>query len=197
VTLLRRRQTLPGLLARSRSSPRVFAEFYEEMAPSVHAFFRRETQDEQRALDLTAATFAAAFEKRTDFRGEDESQAAAWMWKIAHSSLARSRRSTAFEVAAIRRLGLERPIATDEELLEIERMGVEEDIHEHLDAALGRLPSDQQEVIRLRYSNELSYSEIASELGVSPDVARSRTSRALRALRSNHHMRDIVALRRT
>jgi RNA polymerase sigma-70 factor (ECF subfamily) len=191
------RQARPGLLARSRTTPRLFADFYEDMAPSVFAFFRRETQDEQRALELTAETFAVAFENRMDFRGQDDQQGYAWTWKIAHSTLSHAHRTAGNDLAAIRRLGLERPVATDEELLALEREGIEEAIKGHLDAAMGRLSAEQQEVLHLRFTDGLSYAEIAVQLGVTELVARSGASRALRALRENHRMRKIMVLRQT
>jgi RNA polymerase sigma factor (sigma-70 family) len=193
----RRSGNLPGPLARSRFSSESFAEFYERLSPVVLGFFVRETGDGHRALDLTAETFAKAFEKRHDFRGAGDEQAAAWLWQIARNELARSRRSRSVELGAMRRLGLERPVLTDQELLQIERMGVEEDVHQHLQDAVARLPRDQREVIQLRFIEELSYPEIAETLGVSYDLARTRTSRALRALRASHQMHDVVHLRET
>jgi len=187
----------PGLLARSRTSPRTFGDVYEEMAENVLRYFWRETRDEQVALDLTAETFAVAFEKRKDFRGASDGQASAWVWKIARSQLTHFVRHKKVELAALRRVGFERPIATDDEFLEIELLAAEKDINACLHAAIGKLSADQQEVIRLRFSHALSYPEIAQELGVSDDVARTRMSRALRALRDNEHIHDIRALRRT
>lgn len=157
----------------------------------------RETGDGHRALDLTAETFAKAFEKRHDFRGASDEQAAAWLWQIARNELARFRRSNSVELIAMRRLGLERPVPTDQELLQIEQMGAEADIHGCLQDALKRLPPDQREVIQLRFIDELSYPEIAETLGVSYDLARTRSSRALRALRASGQMRDVIHLRET
>jgi RNA polymerase sigma-70 factor, ECF subfamily len=50
---------------------------------------------------------------------------------------------------------------------------------------LATLVSDQREVLRLRIVEERPYAEIASMLGISPQTARARTSRALRALRES------------
>ena len=88
---------LPGLLARSRASPHAFADFYEQLSPQVLRFFAARTGDPHRAVDLTAETFARAFEHRRDFRGASDEQAAAWLWKIARNELAGHRRSRAVE----------------------------------------------------------------------------------------------------
>lgn len=98
---------------------------------------------------------------------------------------------------AVRRLGLERPILSDQELLQIERMGAEDEVRERLQDALGRLSPEQREVLHLRFIDELSYPEIAETLGVSYDLARTRTSRALRALRASEQIQDVIHLRET
>jgi RNA polymerase sigma-70 factor, ECF subfamily len=197
MTFRRRTQHKLGLLARSRTSPRVFADFYTETSESVFLYFMREARDEQTALDLTGETFAIAFEKRKDFRGSDDPQAAKWLWSIAYSTLAMYRRSKSVDLATVRRLGWERELVSDDDLRELELMSVQGEVVAHLDAAVNRLPDDQRQVIRLRFDHDLSYSEIANQLGVSSDVARSRASRGLRALRTSHHADEIMALRQT
>jgi RNA polymerase sigma-70 factor (ECF subfamily) len=197
MTFRRRTQQKLGLLARSRTSPSVFADFYTLTCESIFAYFVREVRDEQTALDLVGETFAIAFAKRGDFRGSDDRQGAKWLWKIAYTTLAMYRRSNSIDLAMVRRLGWERELITDSDQRELELMSVQPDIVEHLNAALDRLPADQRQVISLRFDHELSYSEIASELGVTSDVARTRASRGLRALRSSHHADEIMVLRRT
>jgi len=179
-----------GLLARSQAAPHIFADFYEQLSPSVLRFFARQTGDSHAAFDLTAETFAKAFEQRRDFRGASDEQAAAWLWTIAHNELARYLRSRSVELAALQRLGLERPTPSDEELRQIEQLTSTEDAREQVRQALATLPPDQQDVIRLRFVDELSYPEIAQHLAVSYDVVRARTSRALRALSANEQLRD-------
>jgi RNA polymerase sigma factor (sigma-70 family) len=183
---------LPGLLARSRASPHAFADFYEQLAPQVLRFFARRTGDPHRAVDLTAETFARAFERRRDFRGASDEQAAAWLWRIARNELAGDRRSRAVELAAVRRLGLERHVLIDEELVEVERLIATEELRAQIQDALEVLPDDQREVVRLRFIDELSYDEMAQKLGVSNDVVRTRTSRALGALRRSAQLHEAL-----
>jgi RNA polymerase sigma factor (sigma-70 family) len=187
----------PGLLARSRTSEQSFGEFYDAMAPAVLRFFARRTRDSERAFDLTAETFAKAFEKRRNFRGYTDEQAAAWLWSIARNELARYSRTRKVELAALARLGLERPDPSGAELRQIEELAAEEDIREHVDLALAVLPLDQREVVRLRFVDELSYIEIAQALGVSYDVVRARSSRALRTLRASEHLEAAVRVLET
>ncbi len=181
-----------GALARSRDAPEEFANFYESIAPSVLRFFAGRVHDPHRAFDLMAETFAKAFEKRGDFRGTSDEQAAAWLWSIARSELARFWRLNRVETAALDRLGLERPEPTDAEYREIERLTAAEAARSHMEEALGLLPEDQREVIRLRFVERMEYSQIAAQLGVSNQVVRARVSRGLRTLRASGQVNDAV-----
>jgi RNA polymerase sigma-70 factor, ECF subfamily len=183
-----------GVLARSRSSPKEFAGFYEQMSPSVLRFFASQTRDGQAAFDLVAETFSKAFEKRADFRGTTDEQAAAWLWSIARHELARYRRSRSVEMSALLRLGLERPKPSDDELRLLERLIAIEDVRHHIRVALDTLSPDQQEVIKLRFIDELSNQEIAERLAVSHDVVRARASRALRALGANEQLQAAIEM---
>ena len=55
---------------------------------------------------------------------------------------------------------------------------------EELDAALGELPQSQREAIRLRFESDLAYEDVAAALATTPQAARVRVHRALRALRT-------------
>jgi RNA polymerase sigma-70 factor (ECF subfamily) len=164
------------------------------MSPSVLRFFASHTRDSQAAFDLMAETFSKAFEKRRDFRGTSDEQAAAWLWSIARHELARFRRSRSVELSALQRLGLERPAPSDEELRQVERLIATEDIRRHLRVALDTLSPDQQEVIRLRFIDQLSDREIAERLAVSHDVVRARASRALRALGTSEQLQAAIEI---
>jgi RNA polymerase sigma factor (sigma-70 family) len=178
--------SLPG---RQSGLPGSFSDFYDVMAPSVLRFFARRTRDSETAFDLTAETFAIAFEKRLDYRGATDKQAAAWLWSIARHELSRYLRSRTVELSALYRVGLERPAPSDEELRRVEEMTAADLVREHVEVALSVLPSDQQDVMRLRFVDEMSYLEIATALDVSYDVVRARLSRAIRTLHSSEHLK--------
>jgi RNA polymerase sigma-70 factor, ECF subfamily len=162
-----------------------FSEVYRELSPRLLRYFAGQTRDAQVAVDLTAETFAKAFEKRGDFRGSNLEQASAWVWTIARNELAGYRRSHVIELRAVARLKLERPRPSEAELREIERLIALDEAQDHMGRALALLPEDQREVVRLRFVDALSYVEIAQRLGISTDVARARASRALRTLRGS------------
>lgn len=172
------------MLARSRSKPEDFADFYDHFAPSVLAYFMRRTGNGQVAYDLMAKTFAEAFAARNDYRGSKDTEAAGWLWTIAHHELSRYTRSCEVELAALTRLGLERPRPSDSELRELDQLlALERMVRDYIPAAMSHLSSDQQQVVHLRFYEDLSNDEIAERLAVSRDVVRARLSRALKILR--------------
>ena len=184
-------------LSRSRGAKSSFSDVYDELSPQVLRFFARRTRNGEDAFDLTAETFAKAFEKRHDFRGRSEGEAAAWIWTIARNELARYHRTRTVELSALRRIGLERPEPSDAELRRVEELTARELAREHVKLAVASLPADQQEVIRLRFDLELSYPDIAERLGVSHEVVRTRASRAMRSLRSSEQVQTAVKVLET
>lgn len=67
------------------------------------------------------------------------------------------------------------------------------DLRQALLRALGRLPSGQREVLALRYLASFTEAETAQALGCSIGTVKSRTSRALAALRSSGLLHDTHA----
>jgi RNA polymerase sigma-70 factor (ECF subfamily) len=191
----RHRNTATGsfpLFAETEGPAEPFADFYDHMASAVLGFFARRVRDPQLAFDLTAETFAKAFEKRLTFRGASEGEAASWLWSIARNELAMYSRSKKVERAALERVGIAPRALTDDDLQKVEDLGATEEAREQVRAALAELPPDQREVVRLRYVDELSYHEIAAALGVSHDVVRARASRGLRRLKDSEQLRAAV-----
>jgi RNA polymerase sigma-70 factor, ECF subfamily len=183
-----------GALARSRQDAAAFAEFYDRLAPKILRFFARRTWDGQVSLELTAETFAKAFEKRHEFRGHGDGEAAGWLWMIARNELKAYWRARQVRMNAATRLGLPRPQSSDEEILRIEELAAAEAAREALEAALAELSDDQRQVIEMRVLQELGYEEIASQLGVSGQVVRARVSRGLRQLGRSQALRSRLGL---
>jgi RNA polymerase sigma factor (sigma-70 family) len=55
---------------------------------------------------------------------------------------------------------------------------------QHMLACIDRLPKQRQTVLRMRYLEHLSYSQIAAELDISESAARTSVSQAIVAARS-------------
>jgi RNA polymerase sigma factor (sigma-70 family) len=169
------------LIAASRTDPQAFRELYDRWAEPILQYFARRVYDAEVAADLTAETFAVAYERRARFRDIGR-PGAAWLYGIASKELSRFFRRQEAELRAARRLGLER-ISLDEESARRISALVDGDEHQaRIQTALARLPRAARAEVELRVIEELSYEQIAERLGCRPEAARTRVYRGLMRL---------------
>jgi RNA polymerase sigma factor (sigma-70 family) len=159
-----------------------FDAFYRAHATRILRFFARETMDPEAAVDLTAETFALAFEHRDRLRAESERQALSWVYGIAEHQLSRFRRRAATERRALDRLGVEAPRPDEEDYRRIEEAAGLDELRSAVASGVDSLSADQRVAVQLRLVEELPYQEVAARLDISEQAARARVSRALRAL---------------
>jgi len=157
-----------------------FADFYREHLDGVVAFFRRRVPDGELAFDLAAETFAAVVSSAHAYEGDGP--AVAWLYGIARNKLRESLRRGRVEAGARQRLGMARIALNDRDLERVEeRAGVGGN---QLDKALAALPEPIRRALLARLVEERSYTDIASELQCSEQVARQRVHRGLTRLRA-------------
>jgi RNA polymerase sigma-70 factor (ECF subfamily) len=171
-----------GLLARARTDPELFAEFYAENYEQILAFFARRILDPETAFDLMAETFAAAYAALPSFRGRTDVEGYAWVWAIARNQLYRWRDRGEVERRSLAKLGIELPSMSTVEFERVEELAGLDRLKQAIADALEALGIDQRDAVRLRVVEERPYDEIAQSMGVSEDVARARVSRGLREL---------------
>ena len=151
---------------------------YRDHARRLAGYLMRATRDAEVAADLTAETFAAALVARDRYRPELGAPST-WLYGIAAHKLSDWRRRGHAEDRARRRLGIERPALSAEDLSEFSRLADEVTVVELLD----ELPEDQRSAVRARLLDDRDYSEIATTEGVSEAAIRQRVSRGLAGLR--------------
>jgi RNA polymerase sigma-70 factor, ECF subfamily len=159
-----------------------FDAFYRAHATRILRFFAHQTLDAEAALDLTAETFALAFEHRDRLRAESEREALSWVYGIAEHQLSRFKRRAATERRALDRLGIQAPRPDDEDYRRIEELAGSHDLRSAVATGVDSLPAEQRAAVQLRLVEELPYQEVAARLDISEQAARARVSRALRAL---------------
>jgi len=175
-------ETSPGsederlVIEAAKMDPHRFADLYERNFDRVYAFVARRASRRAEAEDLTAEVFHHALANlgRFEWRGVPF---AAWLLQIARNALAdRWQR-------AARERGEPSPQTGDPGIqAEAERRAL-------LAQLVGRLPDDQQRVIRERFVEQKSIREIAGELSRSEGAVKQLQFRALESLRT--HMRDV------
>lgn len=169
-------------LQQARTQPSAFADFYRSEAAPLLAFLARRTFDVEVARDLTAETFAQAFEHRRRFRGTTDAEARGWLYAIARHQLSRYARKGIVERKAIKRLGIQVPPVCPDDRQRILELADLAEVRTLVATSFHSLPADQGAAIQLRVIDERSYPEVAASLGVSEQTARARVSRGLRRL---------------
>jgi len=162
--------------------PSDFTRLYRRHAPALLVFFQRRVHDPEVATDLLADTFAIAIERAWQFRGRDDRAAGGWIWQIAQSVLRNHQARETTERRGRTRLELQRRALTDGEIERIEELAGLEQLRVALQKHLEKLPSEQEEAVRLRVVDGLTYRQIGELLGVDVQNARARVSRGLRRL---------------
>ncbi len=164
------------------ADPGEFDALYRRESEAVLVFFTRRTLDAEIALDLTGETFAAAYIGWRRLRGRSTEERQAWIYTIARRRLSRYLRRGRVERNGLRRLGIQVPVAHEDDLALIEERAGLAVLREALSVELERLSAEQRRALQLRIVEEQPYEEVARHLGISQPAARARVSRGLRAL---------------
>lgn len=173
---------LSASLRESARTPSAFSRFYEAMAPTLLTFFVRRTFDVEVGRDLTAETFAEAFEHRKRFRGGTDAEAEAWLFAIARHQLGRYARKGIVQRKMAERLGIDLQAVSEDDYHRIVELAGLDELRRTIGDAFLCLPPEQREALRLRVIDEQGYPYVADALGVSEQTARARVSRALRRI---------------
>ena len=150
-----------------------FAPLYERYVDQIYGYVLSLTKDREEAEDVTAATFAKAIEElpRFEWRGVPYS---AWLYRVAANLVTRQRRRPGW-------VELDPYLASesDDPAELAERMDRDAEVRR----AVALLPTDQRQVVLLRFGGELSCREIGDVMGRSEGAVKLLTFRALTAMR--------------
>jgi RNA polymerase sigma-70 factor (ECF subfamily) len=161
------------LVEAAKKDPSRFAELYELNFARVYAYIARRVGDRDVAQDLTSDVFhkALASIQSFEWRGVPF---AGWLMRIAANMIVDRSKRSGREVSG--QDDLPEP-ATQPNLVEIDREG-------RLFRLVEQLPADQRRVIGMRFAEEKSIREIATELGRSEGAVKQLQFRALQNLRT-------------
>ena len=177
------------LLLASVDDPAAFRAFYDQWCTQVLGYFQRRVHDPDLALELTAETFAVAFEKRARFRWMGKSPGA-WLFGIAKRILLRHLRRNNTEQRAVQRLGIQIPRHDDESNRRVEELLDGEALALLVGSALDQCRMADREILQRHIIDEMPYPELAEELGCSVNTARVRVHRALARLEQHLDLLD-------
>ncbi|MGQ0604994.1 MAG: RNA polymerase sigma factor [Anaerolineales bacterium] len=166
------------LVARAKTDPVAFGQLYERYVRPIYSYIYYRTGNVQDAEDLTARVFQRVSQHLPRY-AERGLPFSAWLYRIAHNAVANWHR----DEARRRTLPLSGPALTDlkgeapEEMLE----GVRR--QELLLTALHQLPGERQQLIILKFVEDLSNAEIGVIMGRSEGAIKSLYHRTLLSLR--------------
>jgi RNA polymerase sigma factor (sigma-70 family) len=157
-------------------SEAAFADLVRRHLAWVYGLARRRLGDAHLAEDVAQAVFVLLHRKSPRFAADRAMMS--WLYKTASyasDSAARGERRRQHRESKV---AMSRPEATaPQEPAEWQQLAP------LLDELIGRLPRADREAILLRYYRDLSFAEIAEQIGVTPDAARKRVERAVEKLR--------------
>lgn len=166
------------LVARAKTDPEAFGLLYERYVRPIYNYIYYRTGNTQDAEDLTARVFQRVSQHLPRY-AERGLPFSAWLYRIAHNAVANwhrdesRRRALALNGAALTDLRTEAPEVT----LEVARQ------QEVLIQALHRLPGERQQLIILKFVEQLSNAEIGVIMGRSEGAIKSLYHRTLLSLR--------------
>lgn len=155
----------------AKSDPARFAALYDAHFERIYAFAMRRVRNRNVAEDITAETFRHALSAIGSFEWRGV-PFAAWLYRIAANEIADHIKQSAREGEAPQ---TEQP-GPDE-------LGVVEH-RASLFRLVDGLPADQKKVIVMRFAEEKSIREVATDLGRSEGAVKQLQWRALQTLRA-------------
>jgi RNA polymerase sigma factor (sigma-70 family) len=159
----------------------LITHLYQRSAPELLQYIRRHVPTQEDAEDVLLEVFLAALEK-SDLSTLSQKEQLAWLRRVAHNKFVdfyrRSTRQTSIPLQDLQHELYDE----DEHAPELVAVGNEQ--HAQLRSHLALLPQIQQEVLRLRFAEDLRCPEIAKRLQKSDGAIRTMLSRILNTLRT-------------
>jgi RNA polymerase sigma-70 factor, ECF subfamily len=152
-----------------------FRELFEMHRDRVYSIALRFSGDESAAMDIAQDTFVKLFDSIADFRGSAAFQT--WIYRLVVNSCFDYRRRTK-KLVPLAEGFLSTLRASADALGDLLRR----EVHTSLRSAVERLSPPLRMAIVLRYTEGLSYEEIAEALNCSQGTVASRLNRAHKAL---------------
>ena len=155
-----------------------YTELFKHYHRTIQYYIYQSVNNTEDAEDLTIVTFEKAFTNLDKYLPNFEFQT--WLSKIAKNTVIdfivwKNRRPT--------NLTEINDAHTFHHLVETpEERFINKELGERLDTAINKLQNSYKDIVKLRYYDDLDYSEISSRLGIGENHARSQMCRAKKCL---------------
>jgi RNA polymerase sigma-70 factor, ECF subfamily len=149
-----------------------FRALFELHKDRVYSIALHYAADESAAMDIAQDTFVKLFSSIRAFRGEASFES--WLYRIVVNSCLDHKRQRRRLLPFVDRLFYSLRSSAETALEKLLR----QEVSDAIGLAVGKLPPQQRIVVVLRYTEGLSYEEIAEVLGCSKGTVASRLNRA-------------------
>ncbi len=153
-----------------------FEAFYKAYRPKLRGFIRSVTSNEEAVDEVFDDVMMVVWKKIGDFEGR--SKLSTWVFSIAYRR-------------ALKERGKKPEVENNDQVEEtapseeaMERALEAGRAKDRIQAALGKLPSDQGTVVRLAYFEGLTYRDIGAIMGCPQDTVKTRMFHARRKLKA-------------
>ena len=167
----------------ARTDMAEMAGLYQQYAPALYAYLLRHVPDEEDAEDLLVEVFLAALEN-AQFSALAEKAQLAWLWRVTRNKTVDAyRRSTRRRK---RNVTLDTIVEhmIDDDSVEPEYSALRQEEYATLQEHLKTLTPLQQEVLQMRFGQDMRCSEIAARMGKREGAIKVMLSRTLNLLKS-------------
>ena len=154
---------------------------YQRYAPGIFSYLHLHVRTREDAEDLLVDTFLAACESQT-FQALSQEKQRLWLWRVVRNKVVDYYRSPAHR-QTVNVDDLADAIYADENLAP-ELLAERGEEYHQLRTQVQQLPWLQQQILQLRFVNDLTSLEIARIVGKNDAAARMMLSRTLNLLRS-------------
>src|SRR5258708_1179857 len=162
---------------------------YRKHAPGLLAYVRMRITSEEDAEDLVVEVFMAAIEN-AKFAALSEKENPMWPWRVTpNKGINAYRRAETGQKVTVEDGG---GGLFEDEMFSPEYAALRQEDYMDLYAHLQSLPPLQQQILRMRFGQDLSCREIATTLGKQENVVRVTLSRSLNLLRKIYRRRREV-----
>lgn len=173
------------LVEEAKRDPANFAPLYDKYFDQIYRYVFRRVSDKEAVNDLVSQTFfdALAHIKSYEYRGFSFS---AWLYKIAHNNVLKWYRSNGrFQTVEIEE-GRNIPDESMNPVRDAERGESRDEIAE----VLAQMETEEREIVRLKFFEEMSNIEIAEIMGLSANHIGVKVFRALKKVKQLLYKQD-------
>jgi len=173
-----------ALIEAAQKDKREFIQLYDLHFDRIFKYFMSRVTDQALAEDLTSETFSIALQNidKYSYTGKPF---CAWLFRIAINEMnkhfRKNKRDYKMMVTEWHEMG-DRFEAADAGLKKSEEDGIHLENIKGINGALRQLKSTEQDLISLRYFEDLSYKEIAEVMDISVSNVGVKINRALKRL---------------